>query len=318
MELVALAKELRRHPLKLFAGALISIAIGIVIAFDVKFGFPPQLTSRQHDAGTATARVLVNTPTSIVADLNPQGGESLPAHAQLLGDLVASDAIRRGIAQRAGINASDLVVLPASVGGVVQTTLATTAPKPVGAATLSVNADPALPVVALQVDAASPGLAGRIANGAVAELQSYISTTAQSENIPPNRRPVITSLGVAQGVPTTSGISPMIGIAAAFVVFFGAAYLIAVSTGITRQLREARPEGEPEPRAADGIDEVEPAPLAEARAPLNAVRRASNAVASRPAPLAAPTRTPTRSAAGTSRPVNPPLRQVSRASRTSR
>ncbi|MGO9972302.1 MAG: hypothetical protein ACLP01_05735 [Solirubrobacteraceae bacterium] len=97
----------------------------MLAAFQVTPGLPPKLTSRHHHTGEATARILVNTPSSIVADLNPAGGASLTDHAQLLGDLVDSDPIRDAIAVQAGISPASLAVQPPSVGGDIPTELAT-------------------------------------------------------------------------------------------------------------------------------------------------------------------------------------------------
>ena len=122
----------------------------------------------------------------------------------------------------------------------IQTPLAVTAPAPIGASSVSVNADPLLPLITINATAPSPKQAAALANGSVTVLQSYIQTVAAEEGIPTSRRPVITSLGSAVGLPSTSGPSKMYS-AIAIVLLFGlSCYVILLATGGKARLRELR------------------------------------------------------------------------------
>jgi hypothetical protein len=239
MELFAALDILRGRKLSVVIAAIISALIGLAFAFHVSIS-PPGLKSRSGHAGAATARLIVNTPRSVVADLDPNGFGSLPTHAQLLGDVLASTVVRDDIAKRAGIPASSLAVLPPSVDGVIQTELETTVTPPVGAATLAVSTSSTLPVISIKVHAATPDLAASLADAAVASLESYVKSVGTAQAILPGHRPVITSLGVAQGSTTETGLPPVIGVIAAVVVFFVACYLIVLSAGYRRNALEAR------------------------------------------------------------------------------
>jgi hypothetical protein len=315
MKIVTIIYELRHRPFKLAAAALLSVVIGLMVAFHISASFPPKLTPRRHDVGVAVARILVNTPSSIVADLNPNGGNNLSTHAQLLGDLIASDAIRTSIAQAAGISPNDLAILPPSVGGVVQTELATDVRAPIGAATLSVNADDALPIVSIKAQAATPALAAKLANDSVTALQNYIGSVAKAQNIPTSNTPVITALGPAQGVVSAEGVAPEFGIVAAIVCFLLFCYGILVLAGLRRMMREAR---DPQLVAA-ALEDYGPYPPAEAlaeieRLPARTLASRSSA-GERPASATASTRrlsatstqtqTPRQPDQGSSRPGRP-------------
>ena len=115
-----------------------------------------------------------------------------------------------------------------------------TAPAPVGASSVSVNADPLLPLITITGTAPTPKQAAALANGSVSVLQTYIQTVAAEEGIPASRRPVITSLGSAVGLPSTSGPSKMYSAIAIILLFGLSCYVILVVTGGKARLRELR------------------------------------------------------------------------------
>jgi hypothetical protein len=265
MQLIAIIHTLWRRRIIVGLALFVSICIGVLFAYNVSLGVPPDLKSRRTYVGVASARVLVNTPHSIIADLNPTGGGNLPTHAQLLANLIASDAIRSDIAKTAGIPVTQLAVLPPSIGGVVQTTLATTATPPAGADTLTVNADADLPLVAIDAQAATPKQAAALANGAVTALENYVRSVATTENIPASRQAVITALGTAQGTTAARGMSPLYGMIATLVLFALSCYAIVFASGITRRMRELRQSGATVPGPEPVPDVVAAAPATNGR-----------------------------------------------------
>ena len=284
MQFFAILNELWRRRIAVGIALLVSIIVGMSVAYQIKPGLPPTFKSRQHLVGVASARVLVNTPSSIVADLNPNGGGSLATHAQLLGNLLSSDQVRSAVAKSAGIPLASLVVEPLSVGGVIQTPLATTTPMPVGASTLSVNADPLLPLITINAQAPDARRAAALANAAVSALQSYIESVAAAQNIPTSHRPVVTSLGPAQGINSAQGPLAIYGVLAMIVLFGLSCYLILVVTGARRRLRELRlsrdgaPSLAPELADQDAAADQIPADQIPARHPAGARRPATHVV----------------------------------------
>ncbi len=240
MQLYVIAHELWRRRIIVGIALIVSVFLGLMLAFRISPGLPPKLTPRAHQIGVASTRVLINTPSSIVADLNPAGGSSLSTHAQLLGNLLSSDQVHNAIAKSAGLAPTDLTIAPLAVGGVIQTPIAVSAPAPVGASSVSVNADPLLPLITITATAPEPKQAAALANGSVTVLQSYIQTVAAEEGIPASRRPVITSLGSAVGLPSTSGPSKMYSAAAIILLFGLSCYVILVFTGGKARVRELK------------------------------------------------------------------------------
>jgi hypothetical protein len=240
MQLYAILNELWRRRIVVGIALVVSVLIGLMVAFKVSPGLPPKLAPRAHQIGVASTRVLINTPSSIVADLNPAGGASLSTHAQLLGNLLSSDEVHNAIAKSAGLASTELTISPLAVGGVVQTPLAVSAPAPVGASSVSVNADPLLPLITISATAPTPKQAAALANGSVTVLQSYIQTVAADEGIPTSRRPVITSLGSAVGLPSTNGPSKMYSAVAIILLFGLFCYVILVVTGGKARIRELK------------------------------------------------------------------------------
>jgi hypothetical protein len=282
MQLYAIAHELWRRRIVVGIALVVSVLLGLMVAFKVSPGLPPKLTPRAHQVGVASTRVLINTPSSIVADLNPAGGSSLSTHAQLLGNLLSSDQVHSAIAKSAGLAATDLTISPLAVGGVVQTPLAVTAPAPVGGSSVSVNADPLLPLITITATAPNPKQAAALANGSVTVLQSYIQTVAAEEGIPTSRRPVITSLGSAVGLPSTSGPSKMYSAVAIILLFGFSCYVVLVVTGGKARIRELK-----ELRAI-GYEGAIALAAADAQGPAPGGRQATTGLAAEDRPASGP------------------------------
>jgi hypothetical protein len=292
MEAMATIQELWRRRIFVAVALLASAAAFLEIAYQIQPGLPPTLKSRQYDVGVATARVLVDTPSSIVADLNPNGGASLSIHSQLLADLIASESVRAAIAQSAGLPEQDLVVRPPSITAPGQTPVVRTVTAPEGASTVSLAADQTLPIVAVNAQAPTVAQAARLANATVTALRSYLLSVDISQRIPPSHRVVITALGTAQAATATQGRSPLIGLGASIVLFMLLCYLVVFVSGIRRRLaatqtEEGRPSDDaPEALAPPGTPQARPpesAPaFASADAPAQAAEQSGSVVTSEP------------------------------------
>jgi hypothetical protein len=262
MKSILILQELWRRRIIVGIALMLSILVGATIAYQVTPGLPPHFKSRQFEVGVASARVLVDTPHSIVADLNPSGAASLALHAQLLADLTASEPVRTAIAHSVGIPLQSLAVVPPAVAGAppVPTPVATAVTPPSGTSTLTMGVDSTLPLVSLSVQAPNQDQAAKLASGAVTALRSYLGTIAAAQKIPLYRQPRITSLGV-QSATATRGPSRMFGAAATLVLFSLFCYLVLVVGGAREQLRRARESAssgsQPDATSAPLLDEEE-------------------------------------------------------------
>jgi hypothetical protein len=246
---ITFLQELTRRRWLVLAAFVVSVAVGVHLAYNVSLG---KLSSKQHHTGIASARLLVNTQRSIAADLNPYGSASLQLHSQLLADLIASTPIRNAIAADAGIPAADLVIVPPAIQPLVPTPLAQAAPPPVGAESVSIAADETLPVVSVNAQAKTPARAALLAESTIRALASYLGSLARTQNIPKNNRIVITPLGPAVASEKTSGMSPLIGAAATIFFFAFLCYLIVFGSRFRQAWRRhADEQSEPAPELTD-------------------------------------------------------------------
>ncbi len=245
MQLIIALRRLRRHRIALAVAVLLSAVVAVNLTYHVKPGFPPQLQSKRYVVGVANDRVLVDTPDSIVADLNPSGAASLSIHAQLLADLFSSEPIRVAIAREANIPIDNLSVIPPAVAGAapVQTPLATATVPPAKQATLTIGVDSTLPLVSIAAQAPNETAANELADGAVRALQNYLKTVAATQNIPASRQPVIQALGGQSGT-STAGPSRALGAAAGIVLLGLSCYLILFVDGLRTRLRASDEEAE--------------------------------------------------------------------------
>ena len=99
MELVALLRVLWRHRILVVVGGVVAIGMGLMLTKG------PTTIS-----GVASMRVRLDTPASELLDANPDGAETLGWRAQLLGDVMTTDAMRLRIAHDMGANANDVVL----------------------------------------------------------------------------------------------------------------------------------------------------------------------------------------------------------------
>lgn len=243
MQLIIAWQRLRRHRIALVVAVVFSGFVAIALTYHIKPGLPPQLQTKRYVIGVANERVLVDTPDSIVADLNPSGAASLSVHAQLLADLFASEPIRVAIAREANIPVENLSVIPPAVAGAapVQSPLATATVPPAKQATLTIGVDSTLPLVSIAAQASNQTKANELADGAVRALQNYLKTVATSQKIPLSRQPVIQALGGQSGT-STAGPSRALGAVAAIVLLGLSCYLILFVDGIRARLREGAEE----------------------------------------------------------------------------
>jgi hypothetical protein len=234
MQFALIMQELRRRRLVVGICFIVSLAIGGIVAYQISPGLPPHIKSRQKLVGQASTRLLVDTPSSIVADLNPAGAASLLVHAQLLGDLIATDPLRNAIAQQAGISLNDIAIVPPTIAAPVGTQVSRAVAPPAASSTITVTVDPALPIVSVDVQSPTKELAVKLANTAFAVIRGYEQSVAFEQGIPQGHQPVLKSLGVTSSV-TTRGPSRIMALGVTFLLFALSCYFTLMVTGIRRR-----------------------------------------------------------------------------------
>jgi hypothetical protein len=196
---------------------------------------PLALTPRKHEMATATAHVVVDTPTSTVLDLrqNTYSIEGLRNRAVLLGNVAAGSEVRERIANRVGVPAAVLRVQPPL------TREMTTRPagsenaretsdilKSTDQYRLNLQVNPSVPVLDVYAQAPSPSMAAALANATVAELQGYLGRLAAAQRTPADFQVRLLPLGQAEGTVINAGVDRQVA-ALVFALAFSMAMAMA-------------------------------------------------------------------------------------------
>jgi hypothetical protein len=233
METVKKLRDLWRHRRYVAGVCVVAVLAGMLVAYQP--AFPPK--SKSYDVGIATAQILVDEPNSqaIVgasSAVTPSGDQmlgTLATQANLLADLMVEGTIKADIAQRAGLQPSQLVgvsaavTVPSASGSASGPTSVSVPSGPnVFALTTQILTDTAgdttFPIIEIDAQAPDRAKAVQLANAAVAGLQAFVNSQAANERIPDANRLSIMSFGISQATTQTHGSSPLIGFVVALVV----------------------------------------------------------------------------------------------------
>lgn len=254
MELITSLRTLWRFRLVVLALGLFSCAVGLMLAYRVEG--PTSFTSRQYQVGVASAQALVDTPSSQVADL---GGEdtvavdisTLSARAGLLANLMTTSPMKEEIAARAGIAPDALIAVPpasaepgAAAAGGANPGVKVDANDP-SAHILNVTIPELqsgqIPIIAIRTQAPDEAQAAKLADQAIAVLERRLSSVADNDRVPADRRVVVRRLGAAQTSLEAHGPGKLVAVGAAIALFVtGCAFVL----GLIAFVRSWRRAGE--------------------------------------------------------------------------
>jgi hypothetical protein len=204
---------------------------------------PPKLTSRSLEMATASTQVIVDTPQSTLIDIR-QDTTSLDAltnRAVVLGNVIASPAVRESIARRANLPFESLQIIPpltpkqprvlAEAGNARHTSDIL---KLNDQYRLYIQGNPTVPVLQIFAQTPTAESAQALANGAVDALQAYLTELAGSARTPGTDQIRLMQLGRAKGTVINNGIEWQVAFLAFFLAFgFSCATVIFV-----RRVRE--------------------------------------------------------------------------------
>lgn len=234
MELVTILRDLWRLRHLVICAALVAALVGIAVAYSVSF--PPKLQSRKYEVGVATARILVDTPSSQVVAVAPKGSDTLGVRANLLASLMVDGVVKTAIARRAGLRpdqldgvvGSDGEKPPSGPGVNVLTTRVMT--NTVG---------DELPIIEIDTQSPDAASAARLANAAVAGLRDYLDSQAAVERVSDGRRLRVSGLGAAQAHMAARGPKDVFALAAFIFVFAAGSMVILSAIALVRGWRAA-------------------------------------------------------------------------------
>jgi hypothetical protein len=243
MELVSIMRLMWARRLWVAVAFVLAVLVGLTATYKIKPGFPPELTSRHYHVGVASISMLIDTPSSQVADLRPPiGAEVLGTRASLFASLISTPPMEALIAKRVGIPVDELTTSPTSSTPAVPSRVAEKAPQGAsGAATysLTVSTEETLPIIAITAEAPDAERAAVLANGTFEALKDYLRSVADQQNIPRDRRPAVTALGSATSADAVRGPGRVIGFIGAILVFGVICVSIVLGSGLARSWREA-------------------------------------------------------------------------------
>jgi hypothetical protein len=238
VETVTILRELWRRRLLVALVALLAIFVGLALTY--RLSLPPE--SRKYEVGIANSRVLVDTPTSQVVQVDPKGSETLGPRASLIATLMVEGEVKAAIARRAGLPPKRLVAVSQAdidSGSVSSSTLQD---PDVNLLTTQVFASPEgdqLPIV--EIEAQTPSVAGaaKLASAAVDGLRDYLDSKAAAEDAKDRRRLMVAPLGDPQARVQERGPSRVIAVGSAVFILLGGCGAILGASALARGWREA-------------------------------------------------------------------------------
>jgi hypothetical protein len=237
VEVTPILRTLWQSKLMLAATVAAALALSITAGYHVS-GFPPKLKSRTVPSGAATAQILVDSPSSALANLK-QNPLPLSTRAGVFAQFMASTAIRDAVAKRAGLPASSIL----AQGPFDDPATAPEGPKPPDPGSvargkkfrLTFVAQEQLPVVTVYAQAPTVALAQRLADAVAPAVQGYVDQLQVDADLRPEYRTQIRGLGPAQagtvkGKPSVKVIGTFI-----FVMLLGCILILTTARRRTRR-----------------------------------------------------------------------------------
>jgi hypothetical protein len=200
-------RELWRLRLSMAASLLIALLAAVWSVEKVSLS-PLAITPRNLEIASASTRVLVDTPKSLVLDLNVQTNdiEGITNRALLVSNVMASAPVRAYIERRSGVPAGSLDVVspvtkdwprPLAQSGIERrTTDILNSPDEYR---LSLRSNPTVPLIEIYAQAPTERAAVQLADGAVSGMQDYLDELGTEQAIAEDAQIRLQQLGGAEG-----------------------------------------------------------------------------------------------------------------------
>jgi hypothetical protein len=241
MEIVPVLRLMWRRRFPLAAGVLAAVAILVTL------GGTKLVTSTSAVAWT---RVALDTPKSQLVDASPSGAGTLAWRTSLLSHLMATEASTQDLAKRLGVKTDQVAVVdPTLAVPLIPTDMATAAAQAASSVvtpyvlTVSVP-DALLPVISVEAAAPDQTRAKRLADAAVAVLESqaspgghFASQIASNVNDFTLQQFVIGPVGPVRAKLLSSTALPVKAIGASLFVFLVWCAGVLLMPKLTRTLR---------------------------------------------------------------------------------
>ncbi|MGI8730364.1 MAG: hypothetical protein ACR2LK_10310 [Solirubrobacteraceae bacterium] len=239
MNTVKILRELWRS--RVAVAAVTALAFVLATLATHRPGMPP--SSRQYTVGVASARILVDTPTSQVVAVGGLGSESLGQRAIILSAVMVGGDAKAVIARRAGLAPNQLTAVAGAetdAGGV----------RPGSGSSVHVlttrlvrdASGSQLPIIEAEARAPGAAEATRLIHAAIEGLNEYLDKDATQQQVKIARRLRVSTLGIVPARTERRGPGLPIAIFVGLLTLFGGCGAIIVVTRVSRLLRDT---GEP-------------------------------------------------------------------------
>jgi hypothetical protein len=216
---------------------------------------PPGFHARHMQIGAAATHVMVDAPTSLVVDQNPQNTNLaiLVSRATLYGELITSPSVRDLIGRRIGVSPDRIAAVSRLTSEVQREMREPDSEQRANQILISkrpyrleIQADPGAPLLHIYAQAPSALAAQQLADAAVGGLKDYLKARTQQTGADPDTQVVVEQLGRARGGVVNGKTVPEI-VLLTFLVAFGIS--LGVLLGGASILRGWAAAGRSEPAA---------------------------------------------------------------------
>lgn len=220
------------------------LATALVVALALAAAVGVKLSSHSVPTGAATLQILVDSPSSELANLS-QDPAPLISRAAVFAQVMTSDAVLREIAKAAGIPPQQLTAQgPYSGSGQVLNAIT-----PAEARSSQIVAEKApyrltflaqqdQPVITVSVQGPTAPSAARVADAVYTGVQAYVTTAQQAGGTPAQHRVTLRALGPAQAGTVNNGSRATLMVAALLgILLLGLLAIVGVES-IRRRNRE--------------------------------------------------------------------------------
>lgn len=217
MDSVTILRDLWRHRLAVVGVLLLALLASTLVLY--KFSPPLQLESRKYPVGVATTSVLIDTPSSQVAEIAPEGTDQLGVRAVLLARLMVDGVVKAEIAKAAGLDPDELFAISTADSG---EPVSAAAPRGAPMLTTEVvlqNNGTQLPIIQIEAQAVDAASAAKVADAAVQGLRGYLDRQAADTQVPDQRRVKVSRFGATQVVTAVRGPKNVFAFVAGLFVF---------------------------------------------------------------------------------------------------
>lgn len=227
-------QELSQNRLGVAISALLALCAALWSVGKVEL-LPPSVESRDLEMAAASTRVLVDVPTSTVLDtsVDTTNFNAITNRALLIGNVMASQPVRRYIGRRARVSPAILQVAspvtpdfprPLASSGSRSSKDILKSPDQYR---LSIQANPTAPILDVYAQAPTAEAAELLANGAVDGMKDYLAALARTQAVPSDRQVRLEQLGRATGGVLNRGVSVKVALLS-FVLVFAVSCVAAV------------------------------------------------------------------------------------------